>query len=215
MDQRELHPSNGAGAVRGSLQPRHQDSDRCRSLAQQQLDTENLRGLSMPVIADYLNIWHQINSWQLSDSSDQVIWRWTTDGKFTISSAYNALYTASHPIPGCDLIWNTWAPLTVKLFLWLALRRRHWTADRRQRHGLDANDHCFLREQEPETIDHIIVSCSFARQVWWSISNILQQPMTAAPHGTTMEWWLTWRHQWNGEERKGADSIFALVAWEL
>jgi hypothetical protein len=26
-----------------------------------------------------------------------------------------------------------------------------------------------LCDQEPETIDHIIASCSFSKQVWWNI----------------------------------------------
>jgi hypothetical protein len=39
--------------------------------------------------------------------------------------------------------------------------------------------------------------------------------MVTAPTGTTLDWWYTWRQQWNGPERKGDDSIFALVAWEL
>jgi hypothetical protein len=50
---------------------------------------------------------------------------------------------------------------------------RHLTADRRQRHGLQADDHCYLCDQEPGTIDHIIISCSFSRQIWWNILEAL------------------------------------------
>ena len=53
------------------------------------------------------------------------------------------------------LIWKTWAPLKVKIFLWLAFRRRHWTGDRRRRHGLETREHCYLCDQAPETIDHV------------------------------------------------------------
>ena len=41
-------------------------------------------------------------------------------------------------------MWKSWAPLRVKIFLWLALRRRHWTADRRARHCLEARDRFYL-----------------------------------------------------------------------
>jgi hypothetical protein len=64
------------------------------------------------------------------------------------------------------LIWKIWAPLKVKIFLWLALKRRHWTADRRHRHGLDAQTICSLCGMEPETNDHLFLSCSYTRQVW-------------------------------------------------
>jgi hypothetical protein len=83
-------------------------------------------------------------------------------------------------------IWDTWAPLKIKLFLWLAIRKRHWMADRRQRHGLEANDLCFLCDQEPKTIDHIVVLCSFAKQVWWNTSSVLSpvQGMATPGHNT-------------------------------
>jgi hypothetical protein len=153
-----------------------------------------------------------------------VIWKWTSDGKFTVRSAYNALHIGSHPFQGCQLIWDTWAPLKVKIFMWLALRGRQWTADRRCRHGLDANEHCFLCDQEPATIDHIIVTCSFSQQVWWNVATALQRPSAATalqrPMVTTLtasafDWWTARRQLWAGQERTGADSIFLLVAWEL
>jgi hypothetical protein len=75
---------------------------------------------------------------QLSDPGDTMIWRWYADGKYTPRSTYRALHLGSHTIPGCKRIWKTWAPLRVRLFLWLAMRRRIWIVDRRLRHGLDA-----------------------------------------------------------------------------
>lgn len=38
----------------------------------------------MAAIADYLNIWHQINEWHLNGTANKVIWRWTSNGKFTM-----------------------------------------------------------------------------------------------------------------------------------
>jgi len=78
-------------------------------------------GLTVPAIVEYLNVWDQVRNVQLADPDDRLVWRWTADGT---RSAYKALHSASHPIPGCDRIWATWAPLRVKLFLWLAIRRR-------------------------------------------------------------------------------------------
>jgi len=36
------------------------------------------------------------------------------------------------------------------------------TTDMRRIHSLDTNEHCFLCDQDLETIDHIIASCSFS-----------------------------------------------------
>jgi hypothetical protein len=80
-------------------------------------------GISMLVIVDYLQVWNATQRVVLNNNPDPVIWRWALDGKFSVRSAYGALHQASHPPPGCNLIRETWAPLKIKLFLWLALRR--------------------------------------------------------------------------------------------
>jgi len=50
-------------------------------------------------------------------------------------------------------------------------RKQHlWTADRRRRHGLDAQDDCWLCDQEhAETADHLLANCCFAKELWWSV----------------------------------------------
>ena len=101
-------------------------------------------------------IYNNFSDVHLNDTYDRTIRRWMTDGQFSA-----ALHSASHPVPGCSLVCDTWAPLRVRMFLWLALRRKQWTADCWLRHGLDANEACFLCGQEPESIDHIVVSCFF------------------------------------------------------
>lgn len=63
------------------------------------------------------------------------------------------------------MIWKAWAPLKVKIFLWLSFHRRHWTNDRRKRHGLEAREECYLYDQDVETIDHNLCSCPFTREV--------------------------------------------------
>lgn len=54
-----------------------------------------------------------------------------------------------------------------------ASSRRRWTTNRRRRHGLDTNDNYYLCDQDPETIDRIIASCSFSRQIWLTILAVL------------------------------------------
>jgi hypothetical protein len=70
-------------------------------------------------------------------------------------------------------------------------------------------------DQEPETIDHIIASCSFSRQVWWNILTMLGANAAQIVGESILAWWDAWRHRWIGQRRKGADSLFAPVAWEL
>jgi hypothetical protein len=83
------------------------------------------------------------------------------------------------------------------------------------RHGLDANEACFLCDQESESIDHIVVSCSFSKQVWWSVLSAVGQPQGMPNFNTIFDRWNGWRLMWSGNNKLGADTLFALVVWEL
>jgi len=104
----------------------------------------------------------------------------------------------------------------VKLFTWLALRGRIWTADRRRRHGLQADDSCALCDQEVEIADHLLLSCVFAREVWDRLLRRchirLQLPVGAPPF---VDWWLSSRKRLPKGLRRGFDSLALLVGWSL
>lgn len=69
---------------------------------------------------------------------------------------------------GASFIWRSRAPLICKIFTWLALKNRVWTSDRLARRGLPHHDACPLCDQEQESIDHLLISCVFARSVWFA-----------------------------------------------
>lgn len=71
---------------------------------------------------------------------------------------------------------------------------------------------CWLCSQEPETINHIIVECSYARQIWFEAANELGVAMVPQPTGTIIDWWETWSPLWPSAYTKGADSLLALIA---
>uniref|UniRef100_A0A0A9DF12 Reverse transcriptase zinc-binding domain-containing protein n=1 Tax=Arundo donax TaxID=35708 RepID=A0A0A9DF12_ARUDO len=66
-------------------------------------------------------------------------------------------------------VWKTWAPLRCKFFIWLAINNRCWTADRLAKRGLQHPAACPLCDQAEEIIQHLLVECVFARQVWMEI----------------------------------------------
>jgi hypothetical protein len=92
-------------------------------------------------------------------------------------------------VPGCIRIWESWASLRVKLFSWLDVRRRHWIADQRRRYGLDMHNTCLLCDQETETIDYIMVTCSFSRQVWCGVRAALGETHQLLPSDSIVDWW--------------------------
>jgi hypothetical protein len=68
-------------------------------------------------------------------------------------------------------IWKTWAPANCKFFIWLAINNRCWTSDQLAKRGLPHQAACPLCDQDVETINHILVSCVFAREVWSLVLN--------------------------------------------
>lgn len=174
-------------------------------------------GLSVQAIGEYITLWHQLDGLELQhEVDDKIIWRWSADGQYSAKSAYAALHSGSTQLDGYALIWESWSPLKVKIFLRLSFLRRHWTADRRRRHGLDANLNCTLRDQEPESSDHLFIFCSFTRQVWWVILDALHAPLPASSADLSLQnWWRLLRRNWSGVNKKGFDTLFALVTWEI
>lgn len=171
-------------------------------------------GMSAQACIDYLRLWHTLAAVELNDQPDRTVWRWTANGVYTARSAYSMLHAGSVGFRGHQLIWKAWAPLKIKIFIWLAFRRRHWTADRRRRHGLDAPEHCFLCDQEEETIDRLIAVCPFTREVWFCVLQALGLQLPLAKQ-KVRSWWRQLRLSVQGDRRSGMDSLFALVSWQI
>jgi hypothetical protein len=171
-------------------------------------------GVPVAALVDYLHLWAAVDGVQLSEQPDRLIWRWTADGSYSAKSAYDMLHTGAIKLRGHRLIWRTWAPMRVKIFLWLAFKRRHWTGDRRRRHGLEAREICYFCDQSAESIDHILVTCPFTREIWYHILHTLGKALPPAAQ-STLGWWRRLRALFAAERRAGVDSLFALTCWHL
>lgn len=180
--------------------------------------TDITGALIVQVLLDYLNIWERVRAITLQSSAqDKVIRKWTADQCFTTASAYRAFFIGQYAIPGVKILWKSRAPAKCKFFLWLALHGRCRTASRRKRHNLQDDDSCALHEQEPETINHLIIGCSYSRQVWYCIfSRTGWQPRALSITDTTLaDWWITSRKHVNKADRKFYDSAVVLITWSI
>ena len=92
--------------------------------------------LTVQVLLDYLRIWGIVQEVHLDEGvQDRLVWRWTSDGNYSATSAYRALFAGSSRPLGAKELWKVNALGKVKHFL-VALHKRCWTAVRRHRHGL-------------------------------------------------------------------------------
>ena len=103
------------------------------------------------------------------------------------------------------------APGKCKFFTWLALHDRCWIAERRKRHNLQDTDTCVLCAQESETIAHLLVGCSFSREVWYRVLLRLRWYVLTPDHRyfDLADWWNASRKKLQKAERKCFDSLVA------
>ena len=68
--------------------------------------------------------------------------------------------------PTSEFTWKSKAPMQCRFFICLALRNRCWTSDRLSHRGFDHQEACPLFDQGEETINHLLLTCVFTRQIW-------------------------------------------------
>ena len=86
---------------------------------------QDVRGhLSPEALVQYVLLWARLQQVTLSDESDVLTWRWTTNDVYSAKSCYKALFAGSTIEPSWRLTWKSWAPLRIKVFLWLAFHGR-------------------------------------------------------------------------------------------
>lgn len=93
--------------------------------------------LSAGTLVQIVRLWEIMITIQLDPTQpDTSIWKWNSLGAYTSASTYAMLWEGSIRFAPAKAIWKCWAPLSCRLFMWLATQYRLWTADRRFRHGL-------------------------------------------------------------------------------
>jgi hypothetical protein len=73
-----------------------------------------------------------------------------------------------------------------------------------------------LCSQAEESIDHLAISCVFSRVVWLGVLRAAGcHHLTPTGALAIVDWWLPTRKRVHKSNRKGFDTLFALVVWSL
>lgn len=101
--------------------------------------------------------------------------------------------------------------------MWTVAHNKCWTVGRLARKGLPHPVVCPLCDQFEETLDHLLVSCVFSRQVWFILLQGfgLQDLAPKAVELSLEECWENISSRVSGQGRKGLNSIIILGAWTL
>lgn len=146
-------------------------------------------------LTEYVALWHHLQQVQLTPGvEDSGIWKWDISSSYSSKSVCKFFYNTFVKFAAAEPIWKAWAPLKVKVFMWLAVKNWLWTAARRQRRGLQEHECCGLCDQELETADHLFSRCSFSMQVWHRVSAVLNlHNAILANEVGLLDWWLSKR----------------------
>ena len=109
---------------------------------------------------------------------DSWVWRHTKSGLYSVKSGYELAFTMKNVelirdqqvLPSLnplkDRVWNLLAPSTLKVFIWKALSGALSVLDGLRDRGMKCDLECQTCGQTGESINHVLFSCTFARQVW-------------------------------------------------
>jgi hypothetical protein len=149
--------------------------------------------LSEAALAEFFTLWQMLAVVHLvPDREDALRWAWTGDGAYSSKSAYRAFFVGRLRATTASQIWRSRAQYGCKFFAWIVSRDRCWTADRLERRGLPRPAACPLCDQEPEAIQHLLLGCVVAREVWaWALNQWDRIDWLPAADTELLQWWTS------------------------
>lgn len=169
-------------------------------------------------VTEFVSLWQAINNTHgLNDSDDTISWRWTADGQYTTSSAYQIQFATNFSKMKISPIWKAKAEPKCRFFAWTLLHKRVLTADNLQKRGWPSNPICCLCNSSPETSVHLCKDCTFTEKVWdkimnWTNLSFLQGTQNS---GSLYTWWKSLRNRCSKDTRKFFDGLMIYFWWHI
>ena len=124
----------------------------------------NFQDWEMTSLASFLELIYSIS---LNDSGvDQLCWLKNSEKRFSVKSYYHCLTShTSIPFPWKG-IWKPKVPPRVAFFVWTAVLGKILTNDNLRKQQVVMVNWCCLCKVDGESIDHLFLHCSVAKQLW-------------------------------------------------
>jgi len=123
-----------------------------------------------------MGLWYEllsiIEDVHLNDESDQIIWSFSSNGKFSVQSLYAVINHHGVTPVYVRAVWKLTAPPRVQIFLWLLSKNKLLTRDNLAKRR-EVSDNACLFCSEPETIHPLFFDCCIAQALWAILSNSL------------------------------------------
>lgn len=130
-------------------------------------------------------------------------------------SAYRAFLNGATTFDPWWCLWKSWAPAKCKVFLWVPIRNKCWTANRLARTGLPHPSSCVLCDQTDEDIHHVLTNSVLAREFWFNILEPAELVSCVPGQDDEFAEWRKARKRCENSKRKDLSSMIILGAWIL
>jgi hypothetical protein len=100
------------------------------------------------------------------NSDDTMCWQPALQQGFKVSSYYRVLSSRDDISFPWKSIWKPKVPSRVAFFVWVASLGKILTADNLRNRNIILVSWCCLCKADGETVDHLLLHCSFSRELW-------------------------------------------------
>jgi hypothetical protein len=177
------------------------------------------RNIPPAALQQFLLLHNSLTAIQLHPGvQDAITWRWSNDGKYSASSAYDMQFEGSQRFSFVTTVWKSEATLKCRLFAWLALLGKCNTADCLERKGAPHNAACVLCLSSPENPIHLLATCNVTISIWRQITSRANLPATLLPNAGTRSlqvWALNTKKSLPRPQRKPWISLVHLTWWNI
>lgn len=122
------------------------------------------------LVEEFVMLFMALSGVQLRQEKDQIFWRWTSDGKYSVASAYECQFLGSMTNFPAIKIWQAQVEPKCRLFAWLVMHNRLLTADNMIKRNWDCNPICPLCLSAAETTTLLLTECNYIEPVWNNIA---------------------------------------------
>ncbi|XP_071728405.1 uncharacterized protein [Rutidosis leptorrhynchoides] len=128
------------------------------------------RDISGRLVGDLTNLTNLLSSFvPCSSGREEWSWSWSKDWSFSVKKLTDLLIRANLPNTSSCIktLRNFLVPLKVELFIWRTRHKRLPTRVKLDKRGMDLSTvRCPVCDNGLESVDHSIILCSFAFDVW-------------------------------------------------
>lgn len=102
----------------------------------------------------------------LNDDNDVITWKWTTDRKYIVASAYDCQFLRSMTFIPAQAVGKARTEPKCKFLAWLIIHDKTLMTDNMLKHNWPCNFSCPLCYCLPESNTYLFMQCNFTKVLW-------------------------------------------------